>query len=1095
MLSAVVVAAGSGSGTPIINTPVVTAVGAVTAALVAGGFLIWQTRRNRKLEKEKIALQEAVARRSKDYEWEREDRLRAEEEEREQARAREHAAARRGSLVGEAAAYCTRLVQELSTLRILDMSRRLELDRLYVQVRVKEQEPLRYVREEELDQERTNAEARKESHLADAVHTYAPVDALQRYQRIVVVGDPGAGKTTMLRHLALCMAAGTHATSGLPELPAYVELFRFVQSGHECLLDYVAEHLAEQYGFADARDYVEQKLVDGSAALLLDGLDEVLGGKSPEDAVGAYHRVTEEVNRLATRFPRALIATTCRRHGWQGGLPQFQMLEALDFEWPQIETFIANWFGDDDKRSRGLGRALSGNTRLQLLAANPLLLSLIAIVYERDLELPERRAALYRRCVEVLLREWDAHRKIRRFSRFTTDRKQDLLKQIAWHYHERGQRYFREDDLLELIAEFLPTIDLPRTDNRAILDEIAAQYGLLKAQAHGLYGFLHLTLQEHFAAAALLEQGAEGIRRAVDARYDPRWEEVILLLAGSLPDATGLLLGVLQLEPGEARTREDDPELLNLPDDDLFHTDLLLAARCLTGSPRVGDVELRRQIVRTVWELLENSPYDGERRRAAEAVVGMLGSEQQVAEAVDWIGEPGPEPPRMALLDALGEHGGRKVGERLLGLLVLHPDLAPDVRDQAISALGVLRTEAAIPLMVRELAAVLERVRPGVDPNRYADDFFRVETQARNLIRSLGAAGGPADVILRVPEEPRAAGFLASVIYEVADSLRDLKESVVQERLLALIRRDNDWHYERGALATAYLDIAGDDGIGALLDIVRSERPGGFRKIHILAALVEHSGQKQGWAAYRDDVLALARDDGMPWQARWLALECLDNSPGEAGELELLCESGDRHVSVAAYATLTAWGSPVGLGVIRAAILDGAIAPDLTFPGGVLHSQIAQRLGPVLSPYGATGIAQRYCDAALIMDLRGERARTWLKAFDPDILTDVCLQLLVSRHLAAYDFPSPVPRSRVSAVLSALDARERGDMPAEWAYSSLLRRLARVADDEDSVTGLLKLIDHERNGVVSKAAHNAAHEASRRARVKVLPDHTIVSLP
>lgn len=1097
MLSAVVVAAGSGSGTPLINTPVVTAVGAVTAALVAGGFLIWQTRRNRKLEKEKIALQEAVARRSKDYEWEREDRLRAEEEEREQARAREHAAARRGSLVGEAAAYCTRLVQELSTLRILDMSRRLELDRLYVQVRVKEQEPLRYVREEELDQERTYAEARKESHLADAVHTYAPVDALQRYQRIVVVGDPGAGKTTMLRHLALCMAAGTHATSGLPELPAYVELFRFVQSGHECLLDYVAEHLAEQYGFADARDYVEQKLVDGSAALLLDGLDEVLGGESPEDAVGAYHRVTEEVNRLATRFPRALIATTCRRHGWQGGLPQFQMLEALDFEWPQIETFIANWFGDDDKRSRGLVRALSGNTRLQLLAANPLLLSLIAIVYERDLELPERRAALYRRCVEVLLREWDAHRKIRRFSRFTTDRKQDLLKQIAWHYHERGQRYFREDDLLELIAEFLPTIDLPRTDNHAILDEIAAQYGLLKAQAHGLYGFLHLTLQEHFAAAALLEQGAEGIRRAVDARYDPRWEEVILLLAGSLPDATGLLLGVLQLEPGQARTREDDPELLNLPDDDLFHTDLLLAARCLTGSPRVGDVELRRQIVRTVWELLENSPYDGERRRAAEAVVGMLGSEQQVAEAVDWIGEPGPEPPRMALLDALGDHGGRKVGERLLGLLALRPDLAPRVRDEVISALGALRTEAAIPLMVRELAAALEEAKRGAESNQYeyTGEFFRAEARAHNLIRSLGAAGGPADAILRVVEEPQAASTLRNVIYAVADALRNLKEPIVRERLLAFFRRDDEWRYERGILATAYLDIAGDGGIGALLDILRSERPGGFRTIHVLAALAGHSGRKQGHAAHRDAVLALARDDGLPWQARWLALEWLDNSPGEAGELEPLCESGDSYVSVAAYTTLAAWGTPVGLGVIRAAILDGAVGPDLAFPGerGVLRGRIAQRLATVLSSYGATGIAQHYFDAALVMNSEGEQARAWLKEFDPDALTDVCLQLLVRTPLLAYEFPSAVPRSRVSAVLrSVLDAKERGAGHANVAYWTLLRQLAGVADDKGSVAGLLKLIDHDE---LSGVAHDAAHEASRRARVRVLPDHTIIPLP
>lgn len=74
MLSAVVAA---GSGTPVINTPVVTAVGAVTAALVAAAVAIWQTRRNRRLERETIELQEASGRRLKEHEWEREDRARA----------------------------------------------------------------------------------------------------------------------------------------------------------------------------------------------------------------------------------------------------------------------------------------------------------------------------------------------------------------------------------------------------------------------------------------------------------------------------------------------------------------------------------------------------------------------------------------------------------------------------------------------------------------------------------------------------------------------------------------------------------------------------------------------------------------------------------------------------------------------------------------------------------------------------------------------------------------------------------------------------------------------------------------------------------
>ncbi|HEY8987270.1 MAG TPA: NACHT domain-containing protein, partial [Streptomyces sp.] len=566
------------------SASVVTALGGVLVALIAAGVALWQVQRAQSLEREKIRLELDSQLRLKEQEWDHErqlterERRRVEQEaRREVERAAQRVAEHRSTLEDGAALYCARLVQELSTLKILDMSRPLRLERLYVQVGVQEQQPLRFLSEEELgydaeratldmapfreelgpdepfrrsshwdspdEQERARAQAERArtraaaaEARASAVHTYAPMDALQRYRRIVVVGDPGAGKTTMLRHLALRLA--TRTTQEPPLLPAYVELFRFVESQHASLLDYLAEHWSEHYGFEDARDYIVERLADGSAVLLLDGLDEVLGGENAQEAESAYRKVTAEITRLSARFPRAPIAATCRRQGWRGGLHQFQVLEALDFEWPQIETFVANWFGTADRRRAGLVRALSANGRLQTLAANPLLLSLIAIVYERDLELPERRAALYQRCVEVLLREWDAHREITRYSRFTTDRKQDLLKELARHYHQRGLRYFPEDDLLEQIARFLPTIDLDPADSRTILDEISTQYGLLKPQAHGWYGFLHLTLQEHFTAAALLERGAEGVRQAAGSRYDPWWEEVILLLAGALPDAT-----------------------------------------------------------------------------------------------------------------------------------------------------------------------------------------------------------------------------------------------------------------------------------------------------------------------------------------------------------------------------------------------------------------------------------------------------------------------------------------------------------------------------------------------------------------------------
>ncbi len=986
------------------------------------------------------------------------------------------------------------------------MSRRMQLDRLYVQVRVQEQEPPRFLLEEELGRSRRD-EAGCESSALDAAtaQTYAPVDALQRYHRIVVVGDPGAGKTTMLRHLALCMAEQTSG-QGLPELPAYVELFRFVKSGHASLLDYLAEHWESQYGFADARAYVEEQLVTGQAALLLDGLDEVMGGGSAKEALDAYHRVTEEVARLANRFPRALIATTCRRHGWRGGLTQFQVLEALDFEWPQIETFVANWFGDDDRRSDSLVRALSANARLQTLATNPLLLSLIAIVYERDLELPERRAALYRRCVEVLLREWDAHRNIARYSRFTTDRKQDLLKQIARHYHERGQRYFPEDDLLDLIADYLPTIDLPRTDNRDILHEIAAHYGLLKVQAHGWYGFLHLTLQEHFAATALLEEGVHGVDRAVAARYEPWWEEVILLLAGSLPDASPLLLGVLQLVPGPRRTRPSTSgrrEILDLPGDDLFHSDLLLAVRCLTGSPRVADVELRQQIINTTWELLETSPYAEERRRTAEAIVSVLGSERHMRDIIAYIGDGSRnEAVQAALVDALAMHGGHGVGDRLVGL---HALLSRSERRQltvsrhVITAFGTLRLEAAVPVLLAELAEAIAAISAHRKPS------YEIVVRVSTVVRALGAVGGPMQSVLDAMEHARDAGrHQDELITAGVAALRDSGDATALEDLQRLLVIDCDWFFERLQLAAAYLSLSGEQGVGVLLNIVQSDGIPDDHRLPIVAALADNFSEVHGRYC-RASLLDLAADESTPWQIRWFALECLDHTPGTEGEIAALLDSSNAYVSTGAAATLAAWGAPTGLDLIHREIMSGSVSASLSYKAHLGHAyswrgRIARRLAKAITPYGVSGMVQHLRALAETSHREQRDAYEWLAVLDSEAWVDSILRRYSSRavrDLLLYSHLS-IPKSRVNAVLGAVasdfGARPQKSQPvADRRKRRLLGKAAAVADDIKSLEIILSMIAH--GDEMAEEAHSAAYTVSRRARVRVLRDHRIEPLP
>jgi hypothetical protein len=598
-------------------------IGTITVAGFLIGFLT--LRFQRRLERERAEFEDKLARERVRWESAHQQNAVAESEKKAEEESRRRLARAVGDRERGAEIYKQSLVRELGALKVLDMAKPLDLNALYVQVKIREDESRRYVADEEIEALATGQPAAllaatAERTVAKHAEAVQPEDALIQFQHVVVLGDPGAGKTTMLKHLAFRICRGE--LDGLTGVPIFVELRRFIDSGMDDILAFAVKDCDDRYDFADAGAYVHERLRDGTAALLFDGLDEVLGGADASQANDAYRKASGEISRLCARYPKAPIAVTCRRAGFNGGLDRFQVLEVLDFTWEQSRRFLENWFRGRESEYRDLVNSLNRNVRMKTLAANPLILSLIAIVYENDLELPERRAELYNRCVEVLLKEWDSKRGIRRYSQFTTDRKRDLLEELAWHFHVQGKRYFPEPEVLAMIRDFLPTIGLDEADPAAVLKEIAANYGLLKEQATGWYGFWHLTVQEYFAAVWASEHYTESRDFLLRHRHDPWWEEVILLLAGRMSDATDLLLGIAGIIDHQAE--------LSVPivvDDDILHRDLLLMGDCLLAAPRIRKPGLRAAIMESLWTVLTESEDTYSIEQAARILV-VLGEQK-----------------------------------------------------------------------------------------------------------------------------------------------------------------------------------------------------------------------------------------------------------------------------------------------------------------------------------------------------------------------------------------------------------------------------------------------------------------------------------
>lgn len=1068
-------------------------VGALVVAAL--GYFQWRKAQaaTKQLEAQKLEHQQ------KQLEWEREkfrltrqaeDERAREEAKAERARARQEAeraerdkrrSARRQSFtdIELASGYRSALISQLRSLKILDMSRPLDLEKLFVQVSIRE-ELSQFAQEREI---RELAEGDPREHVVrperQTVVTVRPKEALHRYRRIVVLGDPGSGKTTMSRHLALCGAQDALATP--TSLPVYVELRHFVDSGVEDLVAYIVAVLGENYGFEDCGPYVDTRFADGDAVLLLDGLDEVLGGSSEQAATDTYDRIVGEINRVAVRYPNLPIAVTCRRAGWRPGLASFTTLEVVDFTWKQICEFIDNWFDTSPARGRQLKQALTGNLRMQALATNPLVLSLIAIVFERELELPERRAELYNRCAEVLLREWDAHRSIRRFSKFTTDRKRDLLQAIAWHFHRRGRRYFPESELLDVIAEFLPTIGIEAGESDAILKEIAAQYGLLKEQAHGWYGFLHLTVQEYFAAVAAAPV-PERVDHVVRHRHDSWWEEVLLLLAGLVPDATGLLTGVLGLAPRQK---------ISARRDDVFCSDLLLAARCLVGTPRISDTTLRAEILREVKAELLKAKWTFVRDRAAAALI-QVGTEEATTIVLQTIADLSlDESVRVSAARALRELPDRRKEREFSRLLSEGP------RTHGIFVIrtvlnGIVSTNSNVG--THRLVAMLD------------DEEFR--HLKPNVYSAIGSSGDTTTIPILVDrlnaEQSRNRGRFTE-FFTLINAITELNGREAIPTLKRLLLLDIDEPIQ-DTLADAIAKLGRQEEVKYLVDLLKEKDNTPAVRMAAGQAL-SHAN-----ADYLiDPALDCLTEPKVDWTAKWQLVLALDRAAVDRDIIEQLYHNPtmDTRTKVALATSMAAHGNASVLPVLHDAIKNQVVPPGLridmndmdSLPVGhcwtwickTLHSWKDETVNNTLLEM-ITETLPKYDDHS---DHR--RALTGMIQAAGELEIESLFHLVYQHFFknmhSRFDWDiqrilSSVVTASTAPVLAKEISKKRGEFDS-WTTTNLISKIGQVASDRETIKMLWRAISKHEFYYVNDDMLEAIHTICRRGRFRLYPNGSV----
>ncbi|MFY9820655.1 MAG: SUMF1/EgtB/PvdO family nonheme iron enzyme [Thermoanaerobaculia bacterium] len=419
----------------------------------------------------------------------------------------------------------------------------------------------------------------------------APVpvlELLQRHDGLVLLGDPGAGKTTFLKVLALALASGQGEALGLGgRLPILLPLAAYANAlaDRDVSLDaFIARYYEDERKIqVPLGALLEQALQRGSALLLLDGLDEV------RDA-GRRHLVVDRVRDFYSRHRQAgkggnRFVLTSRIVGYREvRLAAEGLAEAtlVDFDDEEIEEFLSKWTVSIEKavggetevarakaeRERGeLQAAVRVNPGVRSLASNPLLLTILALMKRGGIALPDRRVELYKNYVETLLKHWNLARSLAGRSGREVDLVETLkvLEPLALWMHEvsPGVGLVKEGELLRKLESLCAGrghADAAHAAEGFLLD-VRDHSSLLLSRGEHHYGFIHLTFQEYLAAVALARKAREGavvlIKALAPHVGEAPWHEVVVLTVAHLAiidqweqAASEVVEGLLGLAPG-----------------------------------------------------------------------------------------------------------------------------------------------------------------------------------------------------------------------------------------------------------------------------------------------------------------------------------------------------------------------------------------------------------------------------------------------------------------------------------------------------------------------------------------------------------------
>lgn len=330
-------------------------------------------------------------------------------------------------------------------------------------------------------------------------------------RNIVLLGQPGAGKTTTIKKLLLNVINKENEYFQLLNFPLLINLKDFNNNKYTkyVLLETILLKLGVILELQNTNhelifEFIFKEFIERlNILIILDGFDEIYD-------LNLRNIIISNLNIIANSISSTRFIMTSRTADYSYHIPRTTEYELKPLTENQIKVFINKWIPKNTQlnNANDFFKKLK-NSPYWDTAIRPLTLAHLCAIQERYNEIPDKPKTLYKRIINLLLEEWNNERsvvRVSKYSRFNVESKIDFLARFAYVLTtEYSSLRFDSIMLRKIYNEICFEFDLPINDEKYIIQEIESHNGLIIQTSNDCYEFSHRSLQEYLVADYLVK--------------------------------------------------------------------------------------------------------------------------------------------------------------------------------------------------------------------------------------------------------------------------------------------------------------------------------------------------------------------------------------------------------------------------------------------------------------------------------------------------------------------------------------------------------------------------------------------------------------